>query len=136
MESMQKILRLFSPKTCSLVLLFLWLTTLFLLYMIRTDSTVYHNQVRTIINALDIVKAIDLYSSANDELPQSLEVLTPKYLPFVPSAEWGNSGWIYEIDNNEFDLSVGYRSGYLGSGASLYPVFYYSSSDKYWSLND
>lgn len=59
-----------------------------------------------ISNASDLIAAIESFKSDNDEYPNKLDDLTPKYLKWIPSP-WimGISGYSYEKKDDNFNVA-------------------------------
>ena len=115
------------------VLVLLVLALLLMLHYSFEDYKIKAYEVNTITSALHIVRAIEGYHSEKGAFPETLEDLTPKYLPFVYPAKWGETGWIYETKDEDFTLTVGYKSEQHGF---LNPSFEYSSKNKAWDFTE
>lgn len=125
--------RLFIKITYPILVLVI-LMLLIALHYLHKDYRTKAYQVNTITSALAIVHAIEAYQLATANLPESLEDIAPKYIPFIYPAYWGNTGWIYKKQNEGFTLAVGYRESV--SDNLPYPVIIYSSEDDHWVFND
>lgn len=80
-----------------------------------------------------IIKALEMYRSDYGRYPDGLAGLTPRHLSRIPSPHWGDSGWMYDVNEagDAFDLSVGY-----GGPDYAYPVWWYDSRHKSWHLDN
>lgn len=130
---MKKYIKLFVLTTYPVLLLLLAATTLYL-YAMKADNKRYVNQLCTVTNALYVVRAVEEYHSKTGNIPESLDSLTPQYIPQIYPAPWGDSGWIYEKQNGNFTLAVGYKKS--DSNDFLYPEILYSSENKSWKFNN
>ena len=115
------------------VLVLLVLALLLMLHYSFEDYDIKAYEVHAIKSALYIVRSIEAYNSEEGRFPEKLEELVPKYLPRIPKVYWGETGWIYEAKDEDFTLTVGYKSEYLGS---LNPYFEYSSKNKAWDFTE
>ncbi len=71
----------------------------------------------------EIVKALDAYYTENNQYPDSLDDLTPKYLAEVSPPVWGLKRWKYYGLQNEFYLRVD-ESEKTGDGYSQWLRYY------------
>jgi hypothetical protein len=79
-----------------------------------------------------VVAALETYRADYKSYPERLSELCPRYLQAIPTPPWGRRKWQYELDADEFKLSV----ENLNFGNANAHRLYYWSSTRRWEVQD
>jgi phosphoglycerol transferase MdoB-like AlkP superfamily enzyme len=91
--------------------------------------------LRTQSIGLEIMAALSNYKNNNGQYPDRLDDLVPNYLEKIEMPPYGNVGWVYSAEPNNFYLGAGYTF----PRGTLYPETHYSTKDdlvRIWRVND
>ena len=101
---------------------------LYYLYIVMAPFIDYYSWTRAKVNkSIDegnkIIIAIEQYKNDNGALPDSLDLLQPKYLSSIPKPYGPPYEWEYKINGSDFTLRV---------TLDYYPLCSYSSEQSEW----
>ena len=76
----------------------------------------------------EIVQALEEYNRVNGSYPETLDALTPRFLPSLPKAR--SAQWHYETKKDRRHFLLGFTDG-----GDYDPVGWYDSEQPFWAVD-